>query len=71
MGLARRKSFRILPGVRMNIRRRSVSFTTGGGHSPRRTRRTSGRRTTSLHLPGRFGQQRTVRRLGRSRTVRH
>ncbi|MGI5347498.1 DUF4236 domain-containing protein [Streptomyces sp. CA-250714] len=71
MGLAYRKSFRILPGVRMNIRRGSVSITTGSRHSPRRARRSMGRRTTSLQLPGPFGQRRTTRRLGRLRSIRH
>ncbi|MGP3977063.1 DUF4236 domain-containing protein [Streptomyces sp. 8N114] len=71
MGLAYRKSFRILPGVRMNIHRRSVTITTGGRHSPRRMRRSAGRRTTSLHLPGPFGHRRSTRRLDRLRTIRH
>ncbi|MBO8193537.1 DUF4236 domain-containing protein [Streptomyces oryzae] len=70
MGLTYRKSFRILPGVRMNVRRRSVSITTGG-HSPRRMRRSMGRRTTSLRLPGPLGRRHTTRRFGRRRMVRH
>ncbi|MET9859165.1 DUF4236 domain-containing protein [Streptomyces smyrnaeus] len=71
MGLAHRKSFRLLPGVRMNVRRRSVSFVTGGRHSPRRSRRSLGRRTSLLQLPGSLGRRRSTRRLGRSRTTRH
>ncbi|MDQ0906994.1 hypothetical protein QFZ22_002979 [Streptomyces canus] len=38
MGLTFRKSFRILPGVRLNINRHSWSITTGGDkHGPRHT----------------------------------
>lgn len=37
MPLTFRKSFRILPGVRLNINRHSWSITTGGKHGPRRT----------------------------------
>ncbi|MFF6994548.1 DUF4236 domain-containing protein [Streptomyces sp. NPDC008313] len=59
MGLTFRKSFRILPGVRLNINRHSWSLTTGGGHGPRRTHSSTGRRTTSMDLPGPFGWRRT------------
>ncbi|WP_078662396.1 DUF4236 domain-containing protein [Streptomyces bicolor] len=59
MPLTFRKSFRILPGVRLNINRRSWSITTGGGNSPRHTRSSTGRRTTSVDLPGPFGWRRT------------
>lgn len=71
MGVTFRKSFRILPGVRMNINRRSVSFTVGGPGGPRRTHSTTGRRTTSMDLPGPFGYRRSSRRSGRRRTTRH
>lgn len=37
MPLTFRKSFRILPGVRLNINRRSWSITSGGKNGPRRT----------------------------------
>ena len=37
MPLTFRKSFRILPGVRLNINRHSWSITTGGKHGPRHT----------------------------------
>ncbi|WP_079141572.1 MULTISPECIES: DUF4236 domain-containing protein [unclassified Streptomyces] len=60
MPLTFRKSFRILPGVRLNINRRSWSITTGGGqHGPRHTHSSTGRRTTSMDLPGPFGWRRT------------
>ncbi|MHA4779645.1 DUF4236 domain-containing protein [Streptomyces sp. MSC1_001] len=63
MPLTFRKSFRILPGVRLNINRRSLSITTGGGkYGPRRTHSTTGRRTTSVDLPGPFGWRKTSRR---------
>lgn len=60
MPLTFRKSFRILPGVRLNINRRSWSITTGGGsHGPKHTHSSTGRRTTSVDLPGPFGWRRT------------
>ncbi|MCX5530667.1 DUF4236 domain-containing protein [Streptomyces sp. NBC_00006] len=59
MALTFRKSFRILPGVRLNINRRSWSITTGGPHGPKRTHSSTGRRTTSMDLPGPFGWRRT------------
>ncbi|MGQ4363687.1 DUF4236 domain-containing protein [Streptomyces sp. SAS_272] len=62
MPLTFRKSFRILPGVRLNINRHSWSITTGGGrHGPRQTHSSTGRRTTSMDLPGPFGWRRTRR----------
>jgi len=56
-----RKSFRILPGVKVNVNRRSISLTLGrkGAH---RTWSTTGRRTTSADLPGPFGYRHTDRR---------
>ncbi|MFC9285603.1 DUF4236 domain-containing protein [Streptomyces sp. NPDC057052] len=60
MPLTFRKSFRILPGVRLNINKRSWSITTGGGsRGPRHTHSSTGRRTTSMDLPGPFGWRRT------------
>lgn len=66
MPITFRKSFRILPGVRLNINRRSWSITLGGGKGPRHTRSSTGRRTTSMDLPGPFGYRstRTRRRRG-------
>ena len=56
MPLTFRKSFRILPGVRLNINKRSSSVTTGGANGgPRQTHSSTGRRTTSMDLPGPFG----------------
>lgn len=43
MPLTFRKSFQILPGVRLNINRRSWSVTTGGRHGPKRTHSSTGR----------------------------
>ncbi|MER6183045.1 DUF4236 domain-containing protein [Streptomyces sp. NPDC001652] len=57
-----RKSFRILPGVRLNINRRSWSITLGGGNGPRYTRSSTGRDTLSQNLPGGFGWRTTRRR---------
>lgn len=67
MPITFRKSFRILPGVRLNINRRSWSVTLGKGSGPRHTVSSSGRRTTSMDLPGPFGYRRTTNRGGRSR----
>lgn len=61
MPITFRKSFRILPGVRLNINRHSWSITTGGdGHGPRHTSSSTGRRTTSQDLPGPFGWRKTT-----------
>ncbi|WP_326691608.1 MULTISPECIES: DUF4236 domain-containing protein [unclassified Streptomyces] len=71
MGITFRKSFRILPGVRMNVNRKSVSFTTGG-RGPRRTYSSTGRRTTSMDLPGPFGYRKTrSSRSHKGRSHRH
>ncbi|GAA2417277.1 hypothetical protein GCM10010420_54440 [Streptomyces glaucosporus] len=65
MAVTFRKSFRILPGVRLNIGRRSWSVTLGGGRGPRHTISSTGRRTTSIDLPGPFGYRSTrTRRRG-------
>ena len=57
-----RKSFRILPGVRLNINRRSWSITFGGRKGPHHTINSTGRRTTSMDLPGPFGFRHNHRR---------
>lgn len=66
MPITFRKSFRILPGVRININRRSWSVTLGGKNGPHYTRSSTGRRTTSWDLPGPFGWRstRSRRRTG-------
>lgn len=64
MPLTFRKSIRILPGVRINIGRRSRSITIG----PRWFKKTfssTGRTTTSADLPGPFGYRSTRTRRGR------
>jgi hypothetical protein len=65
-----RKSWEIIPGVRVNLNRRSLSATFGkrrGG--PHFTASTSGRRTTSLNLPGPLGYRKTTTRAGRRRAA--
>lgn len=62
MPLTFRKSFRVLPGVRLNINLRSVSWTFGSGDGPRYTRSSTGRDTFSQNLPGPFGWRTTRRR---------
>ena len=65
MPITFRKSFRIFPGVRLNINRRSWSVTLGGRGGPHHTISSTGRRTTSMDLPGGFGFRRTRTRRGR------
>ncbi|MFD3638230.1 DUF4236 domain-containing protein [Streptomyces griseus] len=65
MPITFRKSFRILPGVRLNINRLSWSITLGAGRGPRHTISSTGRRTTSLDLPGPFGYRSTRRNRNR------
>lgn len=60
-----RKSFQLLPGIRLNINRRSVSWTFGSGSGPRYTRSSTGRRTTSMNLPGPFGWRKATTRRSR------
>lgn len=50
MPITFRKSFRIFPGVRLNVNRKSMSLTFGKGKGPRHTYSTTGRRTTSMDL---------------------
>lgn len=57
-----RRSVRILPGVRLNFGRHSWSITVGPRNGPKRTWSSTGRRTTSMDLPGPFGYRRTTRR---------
>ncbi|QPP05650.1 DUF4236 domain-containing protein [Streptomyces bathyalis] len=70
MPLTFRKSFRVLPGVKVNINRKSWSVTTGGKHGPRRTVSSDGRRTTSMDLPGPFGYRHTTSSSSSRRTSR-
>lgn len=65
MPLTFRKSFRILPGVRLNINRRSWSITLGSRNGPKYTRSSTGRDTISADLPGPFGYRSTRTRRTR------
>jgi Protein of unknown function (DUF4236) len=65
MPITFRKSFRILPGVRLNFNAKSWSVTFGGKHGPHYTRSSTGRRTTSMDLPGPFGYRKTTTRRSR------
>lgn len=61
MAFTFRKSIRILPGVKLNLGRRSHSWTIG----PRwfkKTYSSTGRTTTSADLPGPFGWRSSRRR---------
>lgn len=57
-----RKSFRIFPGVRLNLNARSRSITLGGRGGPHHTISSTGRRTTSWNLPGGLGWRSSRRR---------
>ncbi|WP_405673207.1 DUF4236 domain-containing protein [Streptomyces sp. NBC_01530] len=65
MPITFRKNFRILPGVRLNINRRSWSVTVGPKNGPKRTWSSTGRTTTSLNLPGPLGYRSTRTRRNR------
>jgi hypothetical protein len=65
MPITFRKSFRIWPGVRLNINRRSVSVTVGKPDGVKRTYSSTGRRTISHDLPGPFGYRHTSTRRQR------
>lgn len=67
MPITFRKSFRIFPGVRLNINRLSWSITLRAGHGPRHTISSTGRRTTSMDLPGPLGWRSTRTRRNRDR----
>jgi hypothetical protein len=51
--------------VRLNINRRSWSVTLGGRGGPHHTISSTGRRTTSMDLPGGFGWRKATTRRGR------
>jgi hypothetical protein len=61
MGLTFRKSFKILPGLTLNVGRKSASISVGP-RGLRRTYSTTGRTTTSANLPGPFGFRSSRRR---------
>jgi hypothetical protein len=65
MPITFRKSFRVFPGVRLNINAKSWSVTFGGKHGPHYTHSSTGRRTTSMDLPGPFGFRKTTTRRSR------
>jgi hypothetical protein len=62
MSLTFRKSFRVFPGVRLNLNAGSWSITLGGRGGPHYTASSTGRRTTSWNLPGQFGWRSSRRR---------
>jgi hypothetical protein len=61
MPLTFRKSIRILPGVRLNLGRKSRSITIGPKWF-KKTYSSTGRTTTSADLPGPFGYRSSKRR---------
>jgi hypothetical protein len=67
MSFGFRMSRKILPGVRINIGKKSASVTLGGRGGPHATLSTSGRRTLSQNLPGPFFWRSTSTAAGRRR----
>jgi hypothetical protein len=65
MPITFRKSFRIFPGVRLNLNAKSWSVTFGSKGGPKYTRSSTGRDTVSSDLPGPFGYRRTRTRRRR------
>lgn len=65
MPITFRKSFRIMPGLRLNINRHSWSVTVGPKNGPKRTWSSTGRTTTSMDLRGGFGWRSTRTRRTR------
>lgn len=65
MPITFRRSIWLLPGVQLNLSKRSWSITLGPRSGPRRTWSSTGRRTTSMNLPGPWGYRNTsTRRRG-------
>ncbi|WP_230988530.1 DUF4236 domain-containing protein [Streptomyces cacaoi] len=66
---ARRRTFRVLPGVRLVLGRRSWEAAWGGRRRGRRTTGSVRRRASSMNLPAPFGRRRgrAVRKRTRSR----
>lgn len=67
MSFTFRKSIKVFPGVRLNLNAHSWSLTFGGKHGPHYTASSTGRRTTSMDLPGPLGWRRTTTRASRRR----
>ncbi|MHA6764824.1 DUF4236 domain-containing protein [Streptacidiphilus sp. PAMC 29251] len=65
MPLRFHKSFKIFPGVRLNINGHSMSLSTGVGRE-HMTVNTKGQRTSSVDLPGPFSWRRTSTRRSRN-----
>jgi hypothetical protein len=65
MPLTFRKSFQFLPWVRLNVNRKSRSWTFGTRGGPHYTRSSNGRSTWSWNLPGGFGWRTTRKRKTR------
>jgi hypothetical protein len=65
VGIRYRKSFKIAPGVKLNLNAKSASFT-GGVHGAHVTYSSKGYRTTSAGLPGTGLFYRTTRKVART-----
>jgi hypothetical protein len=66
MPLTFRRRIKLFPGLYLNIGRRGVSLT-GRAGPVSVTRSTTGRRTTSVNLPGPLGYRSTTTAAGRAR----
>lgn len=69
MPLTYRKRIKIFPGLYLNVGKKSMSLTTKIGPFSR-TWSTSGRRTTSVNLPGGAGYRSQTTTAGRRRAKR-
>ena len=75
MGFRFRRSIRLMPGLKMNISKRSIGFT-AGGRGAHYTVNTRGRHTTAVGVPGtgmsyqRVSTPSTRRKAGRAAPVR-
>ncbi|MFC1418681.1 DUF4236 domain-containing protein [Streptacidiphilus cavernicola] len=64
MGFRFRTSVKLFPGVRLNVGRKSASLSLGP-RGIKRTYSTTGRRTTSIDLPGPFSWTTSARKKTR------
>lgn len=60
-----RKSFQFTRWLRLNVNRKSHSWTFGSRGGPKYTRSSTGRDTFSWNLPGGFGYRKTTTRRNR------
>lgn len=67
MPITYRTSRTVIPGVRLNVNKKSYSWTFGFPVGPHFTWSSTGRRTLSFDLPGGFGWRKVWQRRNRDR----